>query len=96
MMPKTLVFFSHPPWWTPKRLLAVIGILLAVLAALSVRMMITRRFNAMITKAKIDAKVGERTRLAVELHDSIAQDLTGIAMEIRSAKRANMIKLLAS
>jgi signal transduction histidine kinase len=86
--PDDLRIISHPPWWTPKRLLAVIGILLAVLAALSVRMMITRRFNAMITKAKIDAKVGERTRLAVELHDSIAQDLTGIAMEIRSAKRA--------
>jgi signal transduction histidine kinase len=86
--PDDLRIISHPPWWTPKRLLAVIGILLAVLAALSVRMMITRRFNAMITKAKIDAKVGERTRLAVELHDSIAQDLTGIAMKIRSAKRA--------
>ncbi len=86
--PDDLRIISHPPWWTPKRLLAVIGILLAVLAALSVRMMITRRFNAMITKAKINAKVGERTRLAVELHDSIAQDLTGIAMEIRSAKRA--------
>jgi signal transduction histidine kinase len=86
--PDDLRIISHPPWWTPKRLLAVIGILLAVLAALSVRMMITRRFNAIITKAKIDAKVGERTRLAVELHDSIAQDLTGIAMEIRSAKRA--------
>ena len=86
--PDDLRIISNPPWWTPKRLLAVIGILLAVLAALSVRMMITRRFNAMITKAKINAKVGERTRLAVELHDSIAQDLTGIAMEIRSAKRA--------
>ena len=86
--PDDLRIISNPPWWTPKRLIAVIGILLAVLAALSVRMMITRRFNAMITKAKINAKVGERTRLAVELHDSIAQDLTGIAMEIRSAKRA--------
>jgi signal transduction histidine kinase len=62
--------------------------LLAILMALSVRLVIKRRFDAMITKAQIDAKVGERTRLAVELHDSIAQDLTGIAMEIRSAKRA--------
>lgn len=79
---------AHPPWWTPGRLFVIIGILAAALALLLLRMALKRRFGAIIAKAKIDARVGERTRLAVELHDSIAQNLTGVAMEIRSAKRA--------
>lgn len=86
--PDELRILAHPPWWTPGRLLVVIGILAAALVLLLLRIALKRRFGAIIAKAKIDARVGERTRLAVELHDSIAQNLTGVAMEIRSAKRA--------
>ena len=86
--PDELRILAHPPWWTPGRLLVVIGILASALALLLLRLALKRRFGAIIAKAKIDARVGERTRLAVELHDSIAQNLTGVAMEIRSAKRA--------
>ena len=86
--PQDLKILSHPPWWTPEKLLVVIGVLAAVLAGLLIRLAVRKRFTAIIDKAKIAAKVGERTRLAVELHDSIAQDLTGVAMELRSAMRA--------
>ena len=86
--PGELRILAHPPWWTPGRLLVVIGILATALAALLLRLALKRRFHAFIEKTIIDARVGERTRLAVELHDSIAQSLTGVAMEIRSAKRA--------
>lgn len=86
--PGELRILASPPWWTPGRLLIVIGILAAALAALILRLALKRRFHAIIAKKVIDARVGERTRLAVELHDSIAQNLTGVAMEIRSAKRA--------
>jgi len=86
--PNELRILAYPPWWTPGRLFVVIGILAAALVLLLLRMALKRRFGAIIAKAKIDARVGERTRLAVELHDSIAQNLTGVAMEIRSAKRA--------
>ena len=86
--PGDLRILAHPPWWTPGRLLVVIGVLASALALLLLRLALKRRFDAIIAKAKIDARVGERTRLAVELHDSIAQNLTGVAMEIRSAKRA--------
>ena len=86
--PQDLKILSHPPWWTPGRLLVVIAVLAAVLAGLLIRLAVRKRFTAIIAKAKIAAKVGERTRLAVELHDSIAQDLTGVAMELRSAMRA--------
>lgn len=36
-----------------------------------------------------DLKVLERTRLAVELHDSVAQNLTGVSMEIDSGLRCS-------
>ena len=86
--PDDLKILSYPPWWTPEKLLVVIGVLAAILAGLLIRIAVRKRFTAIIDKAKIAAKVGERTRLAVELHDSIAQDLTGVAMELRSAMRA--------
>ena len=89
--PGELRILASPPWWTPGRLLIVIGILAAALAALILRLALKRRFHAIIAKKVIDARVGERTRLAVELHDSIAQSLTGIAMEIRSARRAKTV-----
>ena len=40
-----------------------------------------------VARVMSDLKVSERTRLAVELHDSIAQNLTGVSMEIRTADR---------
>lgn len=86
--PDELRILAHPPWWTPGRLLVVIEILAAALALLLLRLALKRRFHAIIERTIVDARVGERTRLAVELHDSIAQNLTGVAMEIRSAKRA--------
>ena len=86
--PKDLRILVRPPWWTPGRLLVVIGFLAALLAGLLAWTAVKKRFDAMIAKAQTKARVGERTRLAVELHDSIAQNLTGAAMEIRSARRA--------
>jgi signal transduction histidine kinase len=86
--PGDLRVLARPPWWTPERLVVVIGVLASALAALLVWIAVKRSFGAMIEKAQSDARVAERTRLAVELHDSIAQNLTGVAMEIRSARRA--------
>lgn len=89
--PGELRILARPPWWTVEKLLVVIGILSSILAMLLIRLAVKRRFRAMIAKAKANARVGERTRLAVELHDSIAQNLTGVAMEIRSARRAQAV-----
>jgi len=42
-----------------------------------------------VERVKADLKVEERTRLAVDLHDSISQTLTGVALQIDSAATAN-------
>ena len=85
-----------PPWWTPRRLLAVILALTLVLGAvliwnLILRRQVERRSRELVSEqlARIESelKVSERTRLAVELHDTIAQNLTGAALEINTVEQ---------
>ncbi|MCR5751395.1 MAG: hypothetical protein K6G91_05485 [Kiritimatiellae bacterium] len=88
-----------PPWWTPARLAAVIVALVLMLVAILVwnRMLTVlseRRGRALcdeqMASAISELKVEERTRLAVELHDSISQVLTGIALQIDAAIGSGM------
>ena len=83
--PDDIRVLQRPPWWTPMRLIIVIGGLLAVLVAIVVHNWLQKRNAARLAKLATDLKVGERTRLAVELHDSLAQNLTGVSMEIDTA-----------
>ena len=97
LIPRTeadLHVLRRPPWWTPARLLAVIGILLAGLALLgawvvALRVVSARRARALareqLASARAELKVEERTRLAVELHDSLSQTLTGVALQVDAA-----------
>ena len=71
---------SRPPWWTPARLLIVIAVLLAALVAIWTRNRILRHVGAV--------KIAERTRLAVELHDSLSQSLAGIACQVAAGGKA--------
>ena len=93
--PGDVVVLSRPSWWTPTRLLGVIGALFAALVGAVVwnRMLdrLARRRGYLLKRermgrAEAALKAEERTRLAVELHDSVAQMLTGISMEIEAAR----------
>ncbi|MCQ2389365.1 MAG: sensor histidine kinase [Kiritimatiellae bacterium] len=88
---------SRPPWWTPGRIWAVVGVLgMAMLAVLvwnaSLRARAERRGRQLLREqlesVKANLKIDERTRMAVELHDSLSQSLTGVSMEIAAADRA--------
>jgi len=94
--PHEIVVRARPPWWTPARLIAVIGTLGFVLAFilfwnLLLRRAVDRRGRELETEitARIGSefKVCERTRLAVELHDSLAQSLTGATLEVKTADK---------
>lgn len=96
--PDDIVIIRRPPWWTPARLMIVIGSLLAALLGIliwnrALKALAEKRGKALaneeLERLESDLKVCERTRLAVELHDSIAQNLTGVSMEIDTALRGD-------
>ena len=88
---------ARPPWLTPGRFLVILSALTGVLALVlvwnaSLRVLVERRGRELARK-QVEAthaklKTVERTRLATELHDSVVQNLTGAAMEIRAARAA--------
>ena len=93
--PDDLRIVARPPWWTVRRLFAVIGGLLAALLGFIVwnrilQRLVERRgrqlFREQVAHVSANLRTEERTRLAIELHDSISQNLTGIALEIKAAQ----------
>lgn len=94
---KDVRVLSRPPWWTPSRLFIVICSLFAAFTAIlfwnfSLRKLAERRgrelYKTEIGKADAELRIDERTRLAVELHDSLAQNLTGAFFQIEAAELA--------
>ena len=94
--PKDLAVLSRPSWWTPVRLMVVIGALILLIAAILVWNVTLRRLaerrgrelaDEQVNRAVSDLKVYERTHLAVELHDSLSQTLSGVSMQIDAVGR---------
>lgn len=94
--PRDIVITKTPSWWTTGRLLAALGLLAAVILVIIVwnitlQRLAERRGKALalseITRAEADLKTSERTRLAIELHDALSQNLTAVSMEIETAQQ---------
>jgi len=92
--PADLRIVARPPWWTRGRLAAALAALAALFVGIVVwnfalRRLAERRGRDLaaenLARAEAEMRTLERTRLAVELHDSLAQNLTGVAMEIETA-----------
>ena len=91
-----IAVLRRPPWWTPQRLLVALAALLFAMLIVLIWNLLLRRLaerrgkelaEEHIARAETDMKVLERTRLAVELHDSVAQNLTAVAMELETARQ---------
>ena len=90
-----LAIVRNPPWWTTGRLFAAILIMLAGMVAVVfwnryLKRLVNRRGNELarekFKKESAVLKIGERTRLAVELHDSLSQNLEGVACQIAATR----------
>lgn len=88
---KDVVVLSGPPWWTPARFLILVAVLGAALLGFVfwnrlLRRLVERRGRALLKEEirtiAAGLKLDERTRLAVELHDSVAQNLTAISLQL--------------
>ena len=96
---------ARPPWWTPFRLMFLVLVLASLLAVsfawnVAVNRKAERRgrelYEERASHAIAEKKVEERTRLAVELHDSISQTLTGIAMQLEVGNNETAKTMLTS
>ena len=93
--PADVRILSWPSWWTPQRFTLVVGLLLlAILAVViwnrALQRMVDRKSRQLLkgemAQIKSALRVNERTRLAVELHDSLSQNLSGVACQIAATK----------
>ena len=92
---RDLEIVRNPPWWTTGRLTAAILVMLAGMIAVILwnrylKHLVDRRGNELAReKFKMESaqlKIGERTRLAVELHDSLSQNLEGVACQVAATR----------
>ena len=88
-------FVNVPPWWTLARIILVLLVFVVAFVAVIVwNRILARRIEKrsrellaeQIAHVTADLKTMERTRLAIELHDSLAQNLTGVALELQTVQ----------
>lgn len=93
--PDDVAILARPPWWTPWRLAVVIAVLFLLLVAIFIwnrflQRVINRKSRQLlrenIANIKASLRIDERTNLAVELHDSLSQNLSGVACQIAATK----------
>ena len=98
-VPADMRITARPPWWTAGRLLYAIAVLFAAIFAILVWNAMLRRVSErrgrelaaeQVAHMESEMKVYERTRLAIELHDSLSQNLAGISFEIDAAERLSL------
>jgi len=75
-----VVVLASAPWWTPRHtaVLALILIVALIAAIVFVRTMTARE------RREYQAVLSERNRVARELHDTLEQGLTGIALQLEA------------
>ena len=93
---RDLTIVNNPPWLTTRKLLAAILVMLAGMIAVILwnrylKHIVDCRGDELarekFKKESAQLKIGERTRLAVELHDSLSQNLEGVACQIAATRQ---------
>ncbi len=93
--PQDVAVMRAAPWLTTQRALrlVVLGLLLALAALIAVafaaRRQIAQREEARkLAEIEFAAMLAERNRLAREIHDTVAQDLNAVSMQLELARNA--------
>lgn len=78
---------QRAPWWTAQRLLGALGLMsgvaaIGVLASWLLRRRVKRQMDIISAKLRTEAVGEERDRMARELHDTLEQQLSGVALQL--------------
>jgi signal transduction histidine kinase len=76
-----------PSWWTPRRLAAALAAVaavagLAILWGASLQRQVGQQLTVIEQQLKREAAMEERRRIASEFHDTLEQDLAGVALRL--------------
>jgi signal transduction histidine kinase len=85
--PEGAEVIAKAPWWTPRRLLVALGVMSAVafvgLAGTWVlRRRVRRQMEIIGDSLRAEAVGKERDRIARDLHDTLEQQLSGVALQL--------------
>jgi signal transduction histidine kinase len=91
--PHDLTITRPAPWWTTRRLtIALSGTGLAALIAIGgvavLRRQVKRQVGIIAKELETNAVSSERERIARDLHDTLEQQLTGVAMQLESLAKS--------
>lgn len=88
-----ILLIRPPPWWTPQHLAWVLGISTAALLLLLFGAILTARLRhlkqvraRMMAEAEFSAMLNERNRIARDIHDTLAQGLAAISVNLDLAQ----------
>ena len=91
--PEDLATLKNPPWWTTRHLIFSLCTIAGIsLCACALVMFIARRHMAeqvrrrAMAEAEFAAILSERNRLAREIHDTLAQGLTAMSVQLELAQ----------
>ena len=90
-LPETggMQILRRAPWWSTQRLLIALGLMsgvaaLGFLGAWTLRRQVKRQLAVIGDKLRSEAVGEERDRMARELHDTLEQQLSGVALQLDS------------
>lgn len=95
LLPETggMQIIARAPWWTPRRLFIALGLMsgvaaLGFLGTWLLRQQVKNQMLIISDKLRTEAVGEERDRMARELHDTLEQQLSGVALQLDSLDHA--------
>jgi len=92
--PADIALVRAAPWWTGRRLTGLLAVVVAALAAVlaavfvaSRRKLARERALRTLKASEYAARLAERSRMARDIHDSVAQGLGAISLQLQLAGR---------
>jgi signal transduction histidine kinase len=85
--PAGLAVLARAPWWTTERLLVALGVMSAMAmlgwaGTWALRRQVGRQMEVIGDKLRAEAVGKERDRIARDLHDTLEQQLSGVALQL--------------
>ncbi|WP_265595040.1 sensor histidine kinase [Haloferula sp. BvORR071] len=84
--PSDIEVLSLPPWWTTRRVVMAAAAIIAAMLGIAALVRNKRKREQDTQRREFEAVLAERGRFAREIHDSLAQGLTSISLQLECVR----------